>query len=273
MMPVTEASSPIILAHRGGGLEAPENTMAAFEHTRSLGVCHIETDAHLTADGKVVISHDPTVDRCFNGTGLISGYTWAELSRLRNEAGEKIMLLAEALEAFPDMYFNIDAKIAGVEGPMIRVIEEHGACDRVLLASFSEARLRKIRDLAATGIATSLGVDAVARLTAAAKTATSPAVWRIPGPRQGAIAAQVPVTYGPVTVIDERFVAAAHTAGLAVHAWTIDEAEEVERLVGLGVDGIVTNRPRAVRDLLADRGLWSPPPGPDENRRRQRARD
>ncbi|WP_022868149.1 glycerophosphodiester phosphodiesterase [Schaalia vaccimaxillae] len=273
MMPVTQAAGPIILAHRGGGLEAVENTRAAFEHTRSLGLRHIETDVHLSADGKVVISHDETLDRCYNATGEIRRFTWRELSDLHNEAGEAMMLLDEALEAFPDMYFNIDAKSAGVEGPLMQVINQHNAADRVLLASFSEPRLRTIRAAMATGVATSLGIDAVCRLVACAKTATSPAFWRIPGPRQGAIAAQVPATYGPVTVIDQRFVAAAHTAGLAVHAWTIDEADEVVRLVELGVDGIVTNRPQMVRDLLQARGLWEPPLAPTQQRQGQRPRD
>ena len=205
MIPVVSRRGPIVLAHRGGGAEAPENTMAAFEHARSLGVRHIETDAHLTADGRVVLSHDDAVDRCFDGTGLIAQLDWREISRLRHREapGEKMPLLAEVLEAFPDMYFNIDAKV-----PLIAVIEEHRAASRTLVASFKESRLRAVRTRGS--IPTSLGTEAVVRLVGAAKTATDPSRWCVPGPSQGVVAAQVPAGLGPLRVVDRRFVAAAH---------------------------------------------------------------
>ena len=111
MMPVTMRQGPIVFAHRGGGEEAPENTMSAFAYAYEAGIRHVETDAHVTADGKVVICHDETVDRCYDGTGVIAQMTWRELSKLRHrDSGEQMPLLAQVLEAFPDMYFNIDAK-------------------------------------------------------------------------------------------------------------------------------------------------------------------
>lgn len=111
MMPVTMRQGPIVFAHRGGGQEAPENTMSAFAHAYEAGVRHMETDAHLTADGQVVICHDETVDRCYDGTGVIAQMTWRELSALRHrDSGEQLPLLAQVLEAFPDAYFNIDRK-------------------------------------------------------------------------------------------------------------------------------------------------------------------
>ena len=209
MMPVTTRQGPIVFAHRGGGEEAPENTMTAFTRARDCGVRHIETDAHVTADGTVVICHDETVDRCYDGSGTISDMTWRELSALRHrDSGEPMPLLAQVLETFPDMYFNIDVKEPGVEGPLLDVIAEHGAADRVLVASFSEPRLRAVRDIAASdpsrAVATSLGTEAVVRLVGAAKTATNPGCWHVPGPRQGAIAAQVPMQQGPIRVVDER---------------------------------------------------------------------
>ena len=162
MMPVTMRQGPIVFAHRGGGQEAPENTMSAFAHAYEAGVRHIETDAHLPADGQVVICHDETVDRCYDGTGVIAQMTWRELSKLRHrDSGEQLPLLAQVLEAFPDAYFNIDVKEAGVEGPLLDVVADHGAADRVLVASFSEPRLRAVRDAAASdparAVATSLG--------------------------------------------------------------------------------------------------------------------
>ena len=267
MMPVTMRQGPIVFAHRGGGQEAPENTMSAFAHAYEAGVRHMETDAHLTADGQVVICHDETVDRCYDGTGVIAQMTWRELSALRHrDSGEQLPLLAQVLEAFPDAYFNIDVKEPGVEGPLLDVVADHGAADRVLVASFSEPRLRAVRDAAASdparAVATSLGTEAVVRLVGAAKSATNPAWWHVPGPRQGAIAAQVPMRQGPIRVVDERFVATAHTLGLAVHVWTINTVADVLRLLEVGVDGIVTDRPAFLRDFLDARGLWSPPPVP-----------
>ena len=267
MMPVTTRQGPIVFAHRGGGEEAPENTMTAFTRARDCGVRHIETDAHVTADGTVVICHDETVDRCYDGSGTISDMTWRELSALRHrDSGEPMPLLAQVLETFPDMYFNIDVKEPGVEGPLLDVIAEHGAADRVLVASFSEPRLRAVRDIAASdpsrAVATSLGTEAVVRLVGAAKTATNPGCWHVPGPRQGAIAAQVPMQQGPIRVVDERFVATAHTLGLAVHVWTINTVADILRLLEVGVDGIITDRPAFLRDFLEARGLWTPPPVP-----------
>ena len=84
MMPVTMRQGPIIFAHRGGSEEAPENTMSAFAHTYEAGIRHVETDAHITADGKVVLCHDETVERCYDGTGTIAQMTWRELSKLRS---------------------------------------------------------------------------------------------------------------------------------------------------------------------------------------------
>ena len=123
-----------------------------------------------------------------------------------------------------------------------------------------------MRDIAASdpsrAVATSLGTEAVVRLVGAAKTATNPGCWHVPGPRQGAIAAQVPMQQGPIRVVDERFVATAHTLGLAVHVWTINTVADILRLLEVGVDGIITDRPAFVRDFLDQRGLWTPPPAP-----------
>ncbi len=267
MMPVTTSRGPIVFAHRGGSEEAPENTMSAFTHAYEAGIRHVETDAHLTADGHG--RHLPRRDRgpLLRRYRRISQMTWRDLSQLRHrDTGEQMPLLAQVLEAFPDMYFNIDAKEPGVERPLLDVIADHGAADRVLVASFSEPRLRAVRDIAASdpsrAVATSLGTEAVVRLVGAAKSATNPAWWHVPGPRQGAIAAQVPMHQGPIRVVDERFVATAHTLGLAVHVWTINTVADVLRLLEVGVDGIITDRPVFLRDFLDQRGLWTRPPAP-----------
>lgn len=262
MIPVASRVGPIILAHRGGDEKATENTLEAFSYAYSLGIRHIETDVHLTADGLVVVSHDPTLDRCFGVHARISDMTYREISHLRDAQGHRMPLLAEALTAFPTMYFNIDAKAKGVEGPLLEVLSENRALDRVLVTSFDESRVRRMREATRARVATSLGMSAVVRLVGAAKTASHPARWRVPGAHLGVVAAQVPQSFGRITVVDRRFVAAAHSLGLAVHVWTVDEPEEIMSLIGLGVDGIVTNRPRFVRDFLSERGLWARPAPP-----------
>lgn len=260
MIPVGSRRHPLVLAHRGGGEEAPENSVEAFAHARALGVRVMETDAHVTADGRVVLIHDPVVDRLFDGTGAVRSFTWRELSRLTSAEGTRIPLLAEVLEAFPDLAFNIDAKEEEVVDPLLDVLASHGAFDRVMLASFSERRLDRIRRSGHEGVTTSLGVTAVARLVAAAASGTNPTSWHVPGPRDGVRAVQVPPVKGPLPVVTPRFVAAAHTAGIAVHVWTVDEEEEMVRLLDLGVDGIVTDRPTLLRDVLVRRGQWGGPP-------------
>ena len=111
MIPVAaQQGCPLVIAHRGGGGEAPENSMAAVQRLDELGVHHLETDAHVSADGVVVLSHDPVVDRTYDGSGAIIDMTWREISQLRNAAGERMPTLAEVLEAHPTAWFNIDAK-------------------------------------------------------------------------------------------------------------------------------------------------------------------
>lgn len=266
MIPVSSRVGPIILAHRGGNEVAPENSLEAFADARQLGIRHIETDVHLTADGKVVVHHDPMIDRVYNGSGLIAQMTWDELKTYTNDHGDRIPLLSEALETFPDLYFNIDAKVPGVEGPLLDVVRQAHAENRVVLASFNERRLKWLREQSQGQIATSLGSQSVVRLVAAAKSATKTRTWRIPGSHQGVVAAQVPLSFGPVTVVDRRFVAAAHSHGLAVHVWTVDEIDDLNQLIALGVDGFVTNKPKYLRDYLIDRGLWEELPAPDAMR-------
>ena len=107
MMPVTMRQGPIVFAHRGGSEEAPENTMSAFAYAYEAGIRHVETDAHVTADGTVVMCHDETVDRCYDGVGAISEMTWRELSKLcHRDSGEQMPLLAQVLEAFPCLLYT-----------------------------------------------------------------------------------------------------------------------------------------------------------------------
>ena len=164
---------------------------------------------------------------------------------------EPVPYLAELFEAFPNARFNIDVKNEGAIEPLARLIEHTGTHDRVCVASFSTARLQKVRALLGRRVATSLGASEVATLSLSAA-----AHLRLPPRSRGAVAAQVPHRRGPMTVVSERFIDAAHRAGLAVHVWTIDEASEMRTLLDRGVDGIITDRPDVLRDVLSERGQW-----------------
>ncbi|HWH01996.1 MAG TPA: glycerophosphodiester phosphodiesterase [Pilimelia sp.] len=253
--PYLDAPTPLAFAHRGGAARGDENTAAAFARAVELGYRYVETDVHATADGVVVVFHDATLRRLTGRPGRVARLRWADLATLRVGGAAAIPRLEEVLEAWPGVRFNIDVKADAAAQPAVAVVRRLRAADRVLLASFSDARLARLRALAGPAVATSLGVAGVARLKAASLTGRSP---RLPA---SVVAAQVPVRYGRVPVVDRRFVAFAHRWGLQVHVWTVDEPAEMHELLDLGVDGIMTDRVEVLRDVYRSRGLWPTDPG------------
>lgn len=257
MIPVAAGPHPHLIAHRGGADEAPENTLEAFRHAVGLGLTHIETDAQVTADGVVVLCHDETVDRCYDGTGKISEMTWDEIAELRNAADQPMPRLDQVLDEFGGTYFNIDAKTDEVVEPLLDTLREAEAFDRTLVASFSEKRLARIRELSEGELSTSLGVAAVVRLMLASETVSAAETWRVDGPSRLVRAVQVPEKSRGIRVVNPRFIATAHTAGLAVHVWTVNEPAAAVKLLDWGVDGIVTDRPTMFREILRVRDQWA----------------
>lgn len=247
--------APIVVAHRGGAGECPENTAEAFLTMVERGFRYLETDARATLDGVAVLSHDATLDRTAGVGGKVRGYTWRELARVRGREGRPAaMRVDEAFERHPDAVFNIDAKSDDVAAPLARAIREAGAQSRVCVASFSERRLRRLRG-ELPGAASSLGIGAIARIVAASRTRTGAARRRLLKGLPEAQVAQVPLSFRGVPVLTERFVASAHEAGIAVHAWTIDDVYVAARLLDMGVDGIITDVPTAMYEGLRERGL------------------
>ncbi|VEI13747.1 glycerophosphodiester phosphodiesterase [Trueperella bialowiezensis] len=246
---------PVVLAHRGGSNEAPENSIEAFRAMHELGFYHIETDCQLTADGRVVVFHDPFLDRVTDASGLISDWTWDDLQHVQDHSGNRIVLLDELLEEFPDFVLNVDAKTGEVAAPMAQVISRHNAVDRVSLASFSERRLRRLRRML-PGVRSSMGTMAIARIVVASKAPRALrrlVVHKLPGPAQGVEAVQVPEFFKEIEVVNERFVALAHSLGLAVHVWTVNEEADMRKLLALGVDGLITDEPSLARAVIAER--------------------
>jgi glycerophosphoryl diester phosphodiesterase len=253
---------PIAFAHRGGGGEAPENTLAAFEIALTLGYRYLETDVHVTRDGVLVAFHDERLDRVTDRTGAIAGLGIAEVEAADaghafSQDGERtfpfrgrgirVPRLEGILARWPDARVNIDPKSDACVAPLAALLDRLGAWERVCVGSFSDRRLRRIRALGRGRACTSMGPQAVAlaRLTAAS------AVMR----RLGADCIQVPISRGPIPIVTERFIAAAHGAGLPVHVWTINEETTINELLDLGVDAIMSDRLRLLRDVLTSRGL------------------
>ena len=246
----------IAMAHRGGALLAAnlgiENTVAAFRNAVTLGYRYLETDVHATADGHLVAFHDERLDRVSDHRGLISDLTLAELRRVRVGGREPVPTMAELLEAFPDARFNIDLKADAAVVPLARLIRDAGAAYRVCVASFSDARLRRFRDVTGGEVATAAGRSAVAYTVA---TPLLPRLVNSPG-----AVFQVPVRHTvagrPVPIVTPRFLATAHRRGMKVHVWDVDDETEMRRLLHLGVDGIITDAVDVLKGVLVKAGRW-----------------
>jgi glycerophosphoryl diester phosphodiesterase len=239
---------PLPLAHRGGASDNPENTMAAFAHAVGLGYRYVETDVHATLDGVLIAFHDDELDRVTDRTGRIRELPWDEVRRAR-VSGEPIPTLEELLGAWPDLRVNIDMKHDTAVEPLIDVLRKTDAYDRVCVGAFSDKRLARFRNLVHDRVCTSMGPVAIARLRAAS--------YGVPVGHVGGACSPVPVRRGPFPVTDRRYLDTAHARGIRVHIWTIDDAPEMERLLDLGVDGIMTDRPAVLKDVLVRRGQWA----------------
>jgi glycerophosphoryl diester phosphodiesterase len=261
--PFLDWPQPIPFAHRGGAGDHPENTLPAFAAAVELGYRHLETDVHLTHDGVVMAFHDAVLDRVTDRTGAIAALTAAEVEQAdagyaftpdagithpHRAAGVRIPRLDALLDAWPQVRVNIDPKSDAVVAPLVEVLRRHGAFERVCVGSFSDARIARVRALSGGAICTSMGPRATAVAWASCRTG------RIP--RQGADCLQVPVRGRGVTLVTPAMLGAAHRSGLQVHVWTIDDRDEMERLLDLGVDGIMTDRIAVLREVLQRRAQW-----------------
>lgn len=216
----------------------PENTLASFQAALSLGVTHIETDVHASIDGTSIISHDSVLDRVAGREGNVESFTASELARIDLGSGHGFPSLDEALDAFPDAFFNIDVKSAAAVEPTARAIASTGAIDRVLVTSFSEQRRASTVRLL-PGVATSASGSLFARALFAAKLGLTPLVRRV---LANVDAVQVPERAAGLAITTPRMIELLHAAGVEVHIWTINEPDSMRRLLALGVDGIVTDR-------------------------------
>ncbi|MER5967676.1 glycerophosphodiester phosphodiesterase family protein [Streptomyces sp. NPDC002057] len=247
--PYLDHPSPLPFAHRGGTANGLENTAAAFRRATAAGYRYFETDVHTTADGVLVAFHDATLDRVTDASGRIRDLRWDAVREARVAGKEPLPLFADLLDEFPGARWNVDLKAESALLPLLKVIGEADAWDRVCVGSFDEARVARAQRLAGPQLATSYGVRGVIGLRLRS--------FGIPAAlRAGAVAAQVPERQAGIPVVDRRFVREAHARGLQVHVWTVNDPDRMNALLDLGVDGIMTDQLETLRSVLTERGEW-----------------
>lgn len=239
---------PIPFAHRGGAGEWPENTFPAFENAVRLGYRYVETDVHVTSDGFLVAFHDSELDRVTDRSGLIRELPWREVSKARVDGTEPIPLLEDLIGTWPDLRVNIDPKHDDAVDVLAKVIRKMNAVERICVGSFSDKRIARAQKLLGPRLCVALGPRGVARLRADS--------FGFATGSYTARCVQIPPRIRNHTLVDERLVRRAHHRNLAVHVWTIDDPLEINRLLDIDVDGIMTDRPEILRDVLIARNQW-----------------
>jgi glycerophosphoryl diester phosphodiesterase len=259
--------------------------MFAFRRALQIGANALEMDLHASSDRRLIVCHDETVDRTSDGSGEIASRTLEELRLLDNAywfvpgedavrdhpddaytmrgraPGDDTLVLAtldEVLEAFPGVIINIDIKrtdpvVEGYEELIAAALAEAGRTDDVIVTSFHDSALEKFKTLAAE-VSTAAGPTDTALFTRAARNGDE-----IPDSVLRHVALQVPTAFYNTQIVDQRFVDVAHEHGLAVHVWTIDDPLEMAHLVDLGVDGVMTDKPSILTEVLESAGkTWQP---------------
>jgi glycerophosphoryl diester phosphodiesterase len=235
--------------------------MESFSGAVAMGFRHIETDIHITSDRHIVCIHDSTIDRTTDGLGQVSAYRLDELQSFdagfRHAAGEgfrfrgaglSVPTLEEVLTTFPDVSIVVDMKTDGIAEPLAELVDRLAAHDRLIVGAFDDERVETFRNASRGRVPTSTG-PALARMWVLASR-----VGRGGGGEASAL--QLPTQIRGVRVVDEKLVRAAHESEIQVHVWTVNDPDEMESLLDMGVDGLVTDRPDILRGLLEARDQW-----------------
>lgn len=259
--PYLDRPGPWLVAHRGGSLVAPENTLVAYDRAVELGADALEIDVRRTRDGAVVVFHDDDTGRLTGQTGTIEARTLAEVKRLdaafsftrdggatfpMRGLGIAVPTLGEVLRRYPAMRLNIDAKTpdAALAEALAATIVEAGAAERVCVGSFHDEQADRLGRLLPRS-ARFFPQGAATCHVLAAKAGSSGAAC----PRFDL--ADLPHRTNGLTVVDAKVVRHFHALGVPVHVWTVDDEAEMRELLALGVDGIVTDRPDVLAAVLA----------------------
>jgi glycerophosphoryl diester phosphodiesterase len=243
-----DCPGPLAVAHRGGAGLAAENTLEAFTRSYALGIRYLETDVRLTADGRLVAFHDARLERVTTATGRLRARTCDQLTALPVLGGGPVLPLDVLIDAFPDACFTLDIKDPAVIAPLAQLVRTTGGAARVCVAAARGSWLAAIRALVGPELCTALSWRDLARLAARPRARYGDAGF-----------AHVPLRLGRVPVFRDDLVARAHDAGVRVIVWTVNDPATMQRLLDNGVDGIITDRPDLLRDVLIARGQWTVP--------------
>ena len=231
-----------ISAHRGGSMEAPENTLESFKYSLELGCAYIETDVQLSSDGIPYIFHDDDLNRLLGKNVTFNSLHSSEIQNLKLFESFNIPTLETALTTFPDALFQIDLKTDEVAIPAMKIIENLDAFDRVCIASFSSKRLANVNEIYPR-VCLSMGPREILKLLL-----SSFGLYKkkVPGN-----CLQIPIYQYGIKLVTKRFVKYVQSIGLKIHVWTINDVNEMQQLISLGVDGIITDRPKELKKLLS----------------------
>jgi glycerophosphoryl diester phosphodiesterase len=239
---VLQRNRPLVFAHRGGAKIGPENTIEAFDRGLSAGADGIECDVRLSLDGEVVVIHDATVDRTTRGKGQVSRFTADQLAQW------DVPRLREVLDRYGDRLFLIELKEPSEElaQRVVDLVREHDAIERVALGSFYAGPLRVARRREPR-IATGASKPEIRLALYASYVGIAP-IWA------SYRSLQIPERSRGRRVVSQRLVRAAHAAGLVVQVWTVDEEPDIRRLLGWGVDAIISDRPDVAARIVKEQG-------------------
>ncbi|WP_295695121.1 glycerophosphodiester phosphodiesterase family protein [Lapillicoccus sp.] len=247
-------TGPLAIAHRGGAALAPENTQAAFRLSAGLGLRYLETDVRVTRDGHLVCVHDRTLGRTTTDRGAVADRTLDQLRALHVGGHASVATLEEVLHDLPDACFTVDLKVRAAIAPMLDLLRRRDVAERVCVAGAPDAWLADVRGHV-PAVTTALGWHALTGLVAAAWSGARPPT----GVATGEFA-HLPVRLVGPPAVARRLVTMAHDLHIRVVAWTVDDPARMRDLLDLGVDGIITDRPDLLREVLISRDAWRPAP-------------
>jgi glycerophosphoryl diester phosphodiesterase len=252
-----------VIAHQGGDGVWPGDTLFAFEHAAAIGADVLEMDAHITKDSQIVLMHDERVERTTDGTGLIEDLTLAELSKLDaayqwstddgqtfpyRGQGIQVPTLRQLFEKFPDKHFLIEIKLTGnpIHKPLCDLIHEFDMQDRVVVASFHDDAMSLFRQTC-PDVATSASKGEVLPFVLLGKIFFSG--WLSPQYQSLQVPYETSESYG-IPVLTRRFIREAHAKNISIEPWTVNDPELMKQYIDWGVDGLITDRPDLMLEIL-----------------------
>ncbi|NMH98110.1 glycerophosphodiester phosphodiesterase family protein [Pseudonocardia acidicola] len=263
--PYLDGPYPRAYAHRGWHLDelaGCENTLASFHRAVAEGFSYIELDVHSSVDGVAMVHHDRTLDRTTDGTGPLAHLPAAQIERAKVRGREPVPRLEHVLTELPDTRVTIELKSDAAVVPTLTALDRTAAWDRVCIGGYNERWLRRARAGGGARLFTSMAQNSAFGLRGRAWLGALPAPFSglaelpvLPAVR-GRLA-QLPHRFGALTVVDSDLLRVAHDSDREVHVWTVNDPVQMGELLDLGVDGLLSDRPDLLRDLLRDRGEWA----------------